>query len=172
LTSLILRQGPSSHSGWRFADPLFTQGLQLNRYALNAFVEKQERFLQEVLQGLDEDSKAALALIYMRDDALESPVTLEDSELEAIERLGSSRGGCVAGLESLKGSLVQHAIEEGSAIWRFKHPTVGDAYAGLLLKNPELLGIFVHGSSLEKLLGQITCGDVGLERAVIVPNTL
>jgi hypothetical protein len=156
----------------RLADPVFTQGLELNRYALNAFVERQERFLQEVLQGLDKDSKAALALIYMRDNALESPVALEESELEAIERLGSNRGGCVAALESLKGSLVQHVIEEGSAIWRFKHPTVGDAYAGLLLKNPELLGIFVHGSSLEKLLGQITCGDVGLERAVVVPKAL
>src|SRR5450631_4155315 len=90
----------------------------------------------------------------------------------AASAAGQQPGGCVAGLESLKGSLVQHVIEEGSAIWRFKHPTVGDAYAGLLLKNPELLGIFVHGSSLEKLLGQITCGDVGLERAVIVPKTL
>lgn len=156
----------------RLGDPVFTQGLELSRHALNAFVEKQERFLQEVLQGLDEDSKAALALIYMRDNALESPVALEESELEAIERLGSSRGGCVAALESLKGSLVQHVIEDGSAIWRFKHPTVGDAYAGLLIKSPELLGIFVHGSSLEKMLGQITCGDVGLERAVVVPKAL
>ncbi|MTV16317.1 MULTISPECIES: restriction endonuclease [Bradyrhizobium] len=156
----------------RLADPLFTYGLRLDRYALNSFVEKQEHFLQEVLQGLDEDSKAALGLIYMRDNALESPVALEQSELEAIERLGSSRGGCVVALESLKGSLVQHVIEEGSAFWRFKHPTVGDAYAGLLLKNPELLGVFLRGSSLEKLLGQITCGDVELERAVIVPKAL
>lgn len=52
----------------RLADPLFTDGLTIHRYNLEQFVEKQERFLQEVLQGLDSDSKAALALIYMRND--------------------------------------------------------------------------------------------------------
>jgi hypothetical protein len=58
------------------------------------------------------------------------------------------------------------------AAWRFKHPTVGDAYAFLLLQNPELLGIYVQGSPIDKLMGQISCGDVGLERAVALPKTL
>ncbi len=61
---------------------------------------------------------------------------------------------------------------EGAALWRFKHPTVGDALAALLLKNPELLGIYVRGSSVESLMRQITCGDVGLEHAVALPNPL
>jgi hypothetical protein len=156
----------------RLADPLFTAELELNRYDLNDFVEKQEHFLQEVLRGLDEHSKAALALIYMRNDSLESPVTLEPSEREAIERLGSNLGGCLAALESLSGSLVQHTHSEQTAMWRFKHPTVGDAYAGILLESPELLGIYVHGSPIDKLLGQVTCGDVGLERAVVLSKGL
>jgi hypothetical protein len=156
----------------RLADPLFTAELGINRYDLNDFVEKQEHFLQEVLRGLDEHSKAALALIYMRNDLLESPVVLEESEREAIERLGSSIGGCLAGLEALNGSLVQFAQAEGTAAWRFKHPTVGDAYAGLLLESPELLGIYVHGSPIDKLLGQVTCGDVGLERTVALSKGL
>lgn len=156
----------------RLADPLFTGGLELNRYDLSDFVEKQEHFLQEVLRGLDGHSKAALALIYMRNDSLESPIRLEASEREAIERLGSNLGGCIAALESLNGSLVQHTNAEQTAAWRFKHPTVGDAYAGLLLESPELLGIYVHGSPIDKLLGQVTCGDVGLERAVALPKGL
>jgi hypothetical protein len=156
----------------RLADPLFTADLDLNRYDLNDFVEKQEHFLQEVLRGLDQHSKAALALIYMRNGSLESPVTLEASEREAIERLGSNLGGCITALESLNGSLVQHMQTEQSATWRFKHPTIGDAYAGLLLESPELLGIYVHGSPIDKLLGQVTCGDVGLERAVALPKGL
>ena len=106
----------------RLADPLFTAGLELNRYDLNDFVEKQEHFLQEVLRGLDEHSKAALALIYMRNDSLESPIDLEASEREAIERLGSNLGGCITALESLNGSLVQHTHAEQTAAWRFKHP--------------------------------------------------
>jgi hypothetical protein len=156
----------------RLADPLFTAELELTRYDLNDFVEKQEHFLQEVLRGLDEHSKAALALIYMRNDSLESPVMLETSEREAIERLGSNLGACLAALESLSGSLVQHTHAEQTARWRFKHPTIGDAYAGILLESHELLGIYVHGSPIDKLLGQVTCGDVGLERAVTLPKGL
>lgn len=156
----------------RLAEPLFTSGLRLTRYDLSEFVEKRELFLQEVLKGLDDDSKAALALIYMRNDLLESPVELQESEREALERLGSSLGGCITALESLSGSLVQYSNVEGAAVWKFKHPTVGDAYASLLLQSPELLGIYVHGSSIEKLMGQVTCGDVGLERAVALPRAL
>jgi hypothetical protein len=70
-----------------------------------------------------------------------SPVVLEQSEREAIERLGSNLGGCIAALESLKGSLVQQVHAEGRSIWTFKHPTVGDAFASRLLQNPELLGL-------------------------------
>lgn len=47
----------------RLADPLFTKELRLEGYYLNKFVEKQEPFLREVIQSLDEHSKAALALI-------------------------------------------------------------------------------------------------------------
>jgi len=94
------------------------------------------------------------------------------SEREAIERLGSNLGGCLAALEALSGSLVQHTHAEGTAAWKFKHPTVGDAYSGILLDSPELLGIYVHGSPVHKLLQQVTCGDIGLERAVALPKGL
>ena len=156
----------------RLGDPVFTKGLAIQRYPLDQFVEKQKQLLREVLTGLDEDSQAALALIYMRNDSLESPIELEESEREAVERLGSSLGGCVAALDSLNGSLTQYTQAEGVAAWRFKHPTVGDAFAGLLLGNPELLGIYVRGSSIDQLMGQITCGDVSLEHAVAVPKAL
>ena len=156
----------------RLAEPLFTAGLELTRADLNEFVDKQERFLQDVLQGLDEHSKAALALIYMRTGSLESPIALEESEREALERLGSTLGGCITALESLNGSLVRYTAGDATAAWEFKHPTVGDAYAGLLLASPELLGIYVRGSPIDKLLGQVTCGDIGLERAVALPKGL
>jgi hypothetical protein len=156
----------------RLADPLFTVGLYLDAYHLGQFVEKRERFLQEVLQGLDGHCKAALALIYMRNDRLESPIALQRSEEEALERLGSNLGGCVTALESLNGSLVLHSYADGDSIWRFKHPTIGDAYATILTQSPELLGIFVQGSAPDKLIEQVTCGDVGIEKAVIVTKTL
>ena len=156
----------------RLGDPLFTKGLKIYRFYLDEFVERQEQLPHEVMLGLDENSKAALALIYMRNDSLDSPIALEDSELQAIERLGSSLGGCIVALESLNGSLVQYVHAESDAVWKFKYPTIGDAFAGLLLQSPELLGIYVRGSSIDKLMSQITCGDIGLEHAVVLQKAL
>lgn len=42
----------------------------------------------------------------------------------------------------------------------------------LLVQNPELLGIYVQGSTAEKLINQVTCGDVGIEKAVVIPKGL
>jgi hypothetical protein len=156
----------------RLSDPLFTKDLFLDPYYLGQFVEKREEFLQEVLNGLDRDSKAALALIYMRNDRLESPIDLQPSETEALQRLGSTLGGCVFALEALTGSLVLLTQTGGDAVWRFKHPTIGDAFASILVHSPELLGIYIQGSAPEKLITQVTCGDVGIEQAVVVPRVL
>lgn len=156
----------------RLADPLFTEGLHFDAYHLGQFVEKRESLLQEVLQGLDGHSKAALALIYMRNDRLESPIALQKSEEQALERLASNLGGCVIALEALNGSLVLHSHASGDSIWRFKHPTIGDSYAAMLVQSPELLDIFIQGSAPNRLIEQVTCGDVGIEKAVIISKGL
>jgi hypothetical protein len=156
----------------RLADPLFTKDLFLDPYHVGQFVEKREQLLQEVLQSLDVNSKAALALIYMRNDRLASPIELRPSESEALQRLGSNVGGCFIALDALKGSLVLHTQASGESIWRFKHPTIGDAYAAMLVQSPEHLGIYIQGSAPERLVDQVTCGDVGIEKAVVVPTVL
>ena len=156
----------------RLGDPVFTKDLIISPNWIDRFVEKQEQLLLEVVEGLDNDSKAALALLYMRNGELESPIQLGESEKQALERFGSSLGGCITAMESLKGGLVQHVHVEGGSFWRFKHPTIGDAFAVLLVLNPEWLEIYLQGSPSEDLLEQVTCGDVGLEKAVIVPRPL
>jgi len=156
----------------RVADPLFTRELYLSDYHLGQFVEKRELLLLEVIHSLDASSKAALGLIYMRKDSLESPVTLVGSEPQALEMLGSTLGECVAALAALNGSLVTHLQAGDEHVWRFKHPTIGDAYAASLTFSPDMLGIFLSGSSTENLISQVTCGNVGVEKAVIVPKSL
>lgn len=156
----------------RIADPLFTKDLYLGEYHLGQFVEKREQLLLEVIQGLDANSKAALGLIYMRKDHLESPVTLQGAEPQALERLGSTLGECITALDALNGSLVTNIQIDDQPVWRFKHPTIGDAYAVTLALSPDLLGIFLSGSSTENLTSQVTCGNVGVEKAVVVPKSL
>ncbi len=156
----------------RIADPLFTKDLYLSEYHLGQFVEKREQLLLEVIQGLDASSKAALGLIYMRKDHLESPIALQGSEPQALERLGSALGECITALAALNGSLVTQIQTDDQPVWRFKHPTIGDAYASTLAFSTDLLGIFLSGSSTENLISQVTCGNVGIEKAVVVPKSL
>ena len=42
----------------------------------------------------------------------------------------------------------------------------------MLVQSPELLDIFIRGSEPKKLIEQVTCGDVGIEKAVIIPKAL
>lgn len=156
----------------RLGDPVFTKGLFVDPYYLGQFVERREQLLHEVLQGLDANSKAALALIYMRNDRLTSPIELQPTETDALQRLGSDLGRCIRSLEALMGSLVVRTSASGESVWRFKHPTIGDAYASLLVQSPELLGIYLQGSAPERLVEQVSCGDVGMEKAIVVPTVL
>ncbi len=156
----------------RLGNTFFTRGLVLKREPLANFEDKPEQFLLDVITGLDADSVAALALIYMENGALPSPIQPVATRYEALQRLGSSLGGCTSALSALNDSLVQRVLLEGQPVWVFKHPTIADALAQLLLQNPELLGIYAAGAPAETLMNQVTCGDVGLEGAVVVPPSL
>jgi hypothetical protein len=156
----------------RLADPAFTKGLYLWEHSLLEWVAKQESFLKDVLRGLDKHSKAALALIYMNSGQLTSPVVLNADESEAVGRLGSDVGSCIEALEAMKDSLVQYTFIDDNSIWRFKHPTIGDAYASIVAKSPEQLEIYLQGTDIEKVMEQVTCGDVGLEKAIIIPKAM
>jgi len=156
----------------RLGDKLFTKDLSISPYYLRIFVEKREQFLFDILKNLDVHNKAALALIFMRNDRLDSPIFLSDVERESLERLASNLGECSSGLTAMNGSLVLNTLTEAASYWRFKHPTISDSFGRLLLGSLELLGIYLRGTSAERLLTQITCGNVGLEKAIVVPQNL
>jgi hypothetical protein len=152
----------------RIASPFFTKNLFLSEWHLKDFVNRQEGFLIEVINGLDKDNQAALALIYMKSDRLPSPIKPKPYESEAIERMGSSLGGCTSALNAMKGNLVQLHHADNELFWKFKHPTVGDAFSVFVAQSPELIEIYLQGNPIEKLLEQVTCGDMGIEKAIIV----
>lgn len=156
----------------RLSEPLFTAKLHLHEWFIDQFVDRRESFLQEVCEGLDVDCRAALALVYMRRSKLVSPIKLAPEESEALERLNSSLGACTSALEVLNGSLLVYHVIDGEGSWSFKHPTIGDAYSAILRSNPELLGIYVQGSDVEKLITQVTCGDVSVDGAVVLNRSL
>ncbi len=156
----------------RLGNSVFTKNLRISNAPLMEFVERQQEFLIEVIQNLDHDSRAALALIFMRNGSLESPVALSQPEEVALKRLNSQLGGVTQALEALKDSLIRYEVDQSKGFWKFRHPTIGDAFGVLVLRHPELLEVYVRGAPVDELLRQVTCGDVGIEQAVIVPSGL
>lgn len=153
----------------RLADPFFTKNLDPSEYYLDNFIVKQESFLLELISELDQNHQSALALIYMNGDKLHSPVNLNGTEEGAIQRLGSTLSGCINALEGMKGNMVQFLTFEDESIWKFKHPTIGDAFAKHIVESPDKIEIFLHGSATDQLLDSITCGDMEIRNAIIVP---
>ena len=156
----------------RLGDPNFTKGLSIDKHGIDQFVEKRDLLLRQLLESLDTDSKTGLALIYMRNGFLESPIDLRSSEVEALSRLGSNPGQSRIALEALEGSFVLHSRVDDGSTWQFRHPTIGDSYAAMLADSPDLIDIFIQGSAPNLLLRQVTCGDVGLENAIVIPRSL
>ena len=156
----------------RLADPSFARGLRISRETLDEFIEKRDLLLQQILEELDMHSRAALALIYMRNGQLDSPIAVQNLESDALDRLGSNIGQTGIALEALKGSFVLHSYANDRSFWQFRHPSIGDSYSALLAKSPNLIDIFVQGTEPERILRQVTCGEVGLENTVVVPSSL
>lgn len=157
----------------RLGSPVFTNGLSLTADGLKSFVEKPKEMLIKLLSELDTDSRAAIALIFMNEGKLRSPLELSDIEVDALKKLGASEGGVRIGLQNLEESLVKKVFQDESFYWTVKHPTISDAYSEILIRSSELLDIYLLGTSAENLLGEIICGDISVKGArVIIPKDL
>jgi hypothetical protein len=143
----------------RLGHPAFTKRLMLTRNALDAFVERPIAWLQEIIRTLDAGSRAAIALVFMRGGSLQSPIELGPDDKKALDLLGVSEGDVRKAIGPLEGSLLIRVQAQGSQWWRPKHPTVLDAFAGLVAEDRELLDIYLIGTPVAQLMGEIACGD-------------
>lgn len=101
-----------------------------------------------------------------------SPLQITKEEEHALGRLGGSIGDVTKSLEALNESLLLNSIKDGEYSWRFKHPTVRDAFAKIVASSQDLMDIYLTGAPIEKLFSEISCGDVGLEgTSVIAPKS-
>jgi len=152
----------------RFGSRTFTKNLVLTRTTVTNFVERPEEFLKETIEGLSDDDKSALAAIFLKGGELKSPVALKKSENEIIAKLGGKPRGISYGLNALRGSFVDVA----DSYWRFKHPTIADAFASVLSDNPEFIDLYIKGASVDKILNEVSCGSVQLQNVkLVVPET-
>lgn len=171
LTNIAQLERFSPEVARRLSDPIFTKKLVVSEAGLTDFVVRPMEFLEEVIRTLDSHSRAALAAIFMKGGAMTSPMELSAEEANAIETLGSTTSTARSAIGTLHGSLVKQVKHEGSIFWRFKHPTIQDAFASLISADRELMDIYLKGAPIERVFSEVTCGDVGIEGVkVVVPK--
>jgi hypothetical protein len=147
----------------RLGDPIFTRQLTLSKDSLDDFVARPLELLCEIIRTLDAESRSALALVFMRAGTLPSPVEMTKDEQQAVSLLGGTAGGIRNALNSLNESLLIRTFQNSGHLWRYKHPTIRDAFATLVAEDTELMDIYLTGTPIEKLFREVSCGDVGIE---------
>ena len=147
----------------RLGNSLFTRNLSITKEALDDFTERPLPLLCEIIRTLDAGSRSALALVFMRGGALASPIKMTSDEERAVTLFGGSISDVRNALNALDGSLILQSLQAGECLWRFKHPTVRDAFATVVAEDRELMDIYLAGTPVEKLFGEVSCGDVGIE---------
>jgi hypothetical protein len=156
----------------RLADPFFTKNLRLALDSLNRFVCEPKEFLSEIIEEMDRNIFAALALMFMRAGKIRIPMDLQPHESEAVSRLGATVAQIRDALISLDGSLVKTSTEDGERYWSFRHPTVRDAIAYHVAKSSDLIDIYLRGVRPIELLREVICGDIQIAGATVyVPQS-
>jgi hypothetical protein len=143
----------------RLGNPAFTKPLSITPTGLDDFVERPVALLQEVVRTLDAGSRAAIALVFMRGGSLRSPIELGPDDENSIGLLGASASDVRKAVGALEGSLLICVQAQGAQWWRAKHPTILDAFAGLVAEDRELMDIYFIGTSVPQLITEIACGD-------------
>lgn len=155
----------------RLGNKEFTKSLIISSHGLADFVERPMEFLKEVIETLDINSRAAIALIFMRGGAVPSPITLDEKEERAITLMGGSIGQVRNSLSTLNGSLIANINQDGSYEWHFKHPTIREAFASMVAEDRELMDIYIAGTPLPQLFREISCGNMNIQGVkVIIPT--
>lgn len=143
----------------RLGDPLFTAKLIFTEARLTRLVEHPVEFLTEVLEQLDEASRAAVALIFLSSQTgVPSPIQSSPALEMVMRLLGVQQADVARAMQHLNDSLTRLASHEDGNRWVFRHPTVTDAFAGIVAASPELVELYVHGAKLDRLIREATCG--------------
>jgi hypothetical protein len=158
----------------RLGDPVFTKNLELSDTRIKCLVEHPVEFLTEILDQLDDASRAAIALIFLNSDTgVPSPITTS-STLDMVNRLlGVWPADVSKAMQHLNDSLTRLISHDDGDRWMFRHPTVTDAFAELVAGSPELVELYVHGAKLDRLIREVVCGRMKIEHAKLrVPASL
>jgi len=155
----------------RLGNPAFTNKLTISEHSLNKFIENPAYFLEEIIDSLDGDCLSALALIFMSSGDFPAELSLDAEQRKVIELIGGTIAGTRRAFSILQGSFLNDVLHNEEWHWRYKHPTIRDAFGAYLMKDKSLLEILIKGMPISTLFAETTCGDVGILGAKIIVPT-
>ncbi len=156
----------------RLGSKFFAGGIFPGRSTLTNFFKDPQEFLFQTINNLAADCRAAVALIFMNGGNVRSPVSMEELE-SAAEAFGVTSGSIRVQIEALNGSLLLLVRDEAGMVWRYKHPTIGDAFAQHVAGSPELVEVYLRGAKPASLITEVVCAGVEIYGApVVVPDSL
>lgn len=145
----------------------FTGELKLSASAVQRFVEEPIAFLIETIRSLDEDSRGAIAFVFLGGGSRPSPLEFTRDDKNVLELLGISPAKVKRTVEQLDGSFLKHVKAPSGAHWIFKHPTIADAFSELVSESIELIDVYLAGTDINKLLQEVVCDDIEIEGAKV-----
>lgn len=151
----------------RLGEKIFTTNLIPTRTRLIHFFESPEEFLIDTITQLDASSKAALAVPFLVGGVARSPVD-EEPIAQAADAFGVRPAAAKEQFARLNDSLLLLASDMDGPYWKYKHPTIGDAFSRYVAKDPERLRMFLIGAKPETIAGEVICAGVELKGTPMV----
>ena len=157
----------------RLGDSVFTKRLSLTKDSVLDFVNKPREFLREVIKGLDSPSFSALGLIFLNGGSLPAPFKLSPEAEGFLQRHGVTEFSVSEALLRLKNSLTRLEDTTVGSVWKFKHPTIADAYADIVSGDPQKMEYYLRGATVERIMSEISCGKPpAYGTSILVPSNM
>jgi len=153
----------------RLAHTAFTEAARIaSRDDLVRWFERPVPFLTDVLSQLDSATRAALASVYMAGEELAAPVMLTPQLVDAVARLGSSLPEVLGAFAAADGTFLQLSTDSvGDPVWRFRHPTIREAFATVVAKDVNAVGVFLDGLLPDEIVAQLDCGGASARGTLV-----
>ncbi len=171
LRGLAARRDFLPETARRLGNRVFTRGLVVTADRVTSFFQHPRDFLEQTISTLAPGSRAAIGLLFLNGGLVRSPVS---SELltHPAEIFGATKPDTREQLTALDGSLLLLAQDDAGPYWTYRHPTVTDAFASFVGKDPELVEIYLRGAKPENLIREVVCAGVSIRGAMVtVPQS-
>lgn len=145
----------------------FTGNLDLSAHALAAYVANPSSYLEELIGGLSPAGQAAMALLFMNGGELKVALPRGDDVAVVTEAFAVTAAQISGELEALEGALCQRQVEKEQPVWRFRHPSIGEAFATLAARSAVLLDVYLRGAPPERLLDELVCAGIKVKGAIV-----